>query len=281
MKIGSDRHRVLYCESFIATHRIYEPEDIRWPDLPGETVERLRGLPFWGEALGTERETGAKITAYAPTVSDPLLREAIALQGAEERRHAGLLESLMRRYGIVAAPRLSYPLPTDLEQAFVDAGYGECIDSFFAFGLFEIARTSGFFPSSLLSAVEPIVDEEARHIVFFANWEAHEQLRRGRGIKVRRFARALRYYVRAVRRRLGVFRGASGSGFTASGAAHLELGTLTASSFLEICLRENARRLAPLPPELLRPRLMPALARTALRALQMKPARALRSDVRS
>jgi len=276
MRIGSDRHQALYCESFIASHRTYEPDDVRWPDLPDETVERLRALPFWGEALGTEQETGAKITAYAATVSDPLLRRAIALQGAEEVRHARLLEGLIRHYGIVAAPRLSYPLPADLEQAFVDAGYGECMDSFFAFGLFEIAGASGFFPSSLLQAVEPIVDEEARHIVFFANWEAHQQFRRGRGIKVRRFTRALRYYVRAVRRRLGVFRDASGSGFTAGGAGHLQLGTLTPASFLETCLRENARRLAPLPPELLRPRLMPALARTALRAIRLGPGRRLR-----
>ena len=273
MRIGSDRHQALYCESFIASHRTYEPDDVRWPDLPDETVERLRALPFWGEALGTERETGAKITAYAATVSDPLLRRAIALQGAEEVRHARLLEGLIRHYGIVTTPRLSCPLPTDLEQAFVDAGYGECMDSFFAFGLFEIAGASGFFPSSLLQAVEPIVDEEARHIVFFANWEAHQQLRRGRGIKVRRFARALRYYVRAVRRRLGVFRDASGSGFTAGGAGHLQLATLTPASFLETCLRENARRLAPLPPELLRPRLMPALARAALRAIRLSPGR--------
>jgi hypothetical protein len=46
---------------------------------------------------------------------------------------------------------------------------------------------------------------------------------------------------------------------------------LTPSSFLETCLAENARRLAPLPPELLRPRLMPALARTFLRALRLSP----------
>jgi hypothetical protein len=268
MRIGSNQHRQLFCESFIASHRPYDPADVRWPELPADTVERLRALPFWGEALGTERDTGAKLTAYAGTVSDPLLREAIALQGVEEVRHARLLEGLMRRYDIAIVPRLSNPLPDDLEQAFVDAGYGECMDSFFAFGLFKIAGDSGFFPQSLLRTVEPIVDEEARHIVFFVNWEAHQQLRR-RGVTVLRFARALRYYMRAARRRRGAFRGASGSGFTASGASHLDLATLTPSSFLETCLAENARRLAPLPPELLRPRLMPALARTFLRILRL------------
>jgi hypothetical protein len=246
------------------------PPTFAGQSCPPNTVERLRGLPFWGEALGTERDTGAKITAYAGTVSDPLLREAIALQGVEEVRHAQLLEGLMRHYDIGIVPRVSSPLPDDLEQAFVDAGYGECLDSFFAFGLFKIAGDSGFFPQSLLRTVEPIVDEEARHIVFFANWEAHQQLHRP-GVKVPRFARALRYYVRAARRRRGALRGASGSGFTASGASHLDLAALTPSSFLATCLAENARRLAPLPPDLLRPRLMPALARTFLRILRLNP----------
>ncbi|HUL61259.1 MAG TPA: hypothetical protein VLU43_18415 [Anaeromyxobacteraceae bacterium] len=275
MWIGTEQHKQLFCESFIASHRPYRAEDVPWPELPPATVERLRALPFWGEALGTERDTGAKITAYARTVADPLLREAIALQGMEEVRHAGLLEGLMARYEISAAPRLSSPLPADLDQAFVDAGYGECMDSFFAFGLFKLAGDSGFFPPNLLGAVEPIVAEEARHIVFFANWEAYHQLRRHRGAKALRFARALRFYVRAVRRRLGALRGASrsGSGFTASGAADLELPALTPAAFLETCLAENARRLAPFPPALLRPRLMPALARTFLRALRAVPSK--------
>jgi len=268
MRIGSDQHHQLFCESFIASHRPYDPSDVRWPELPPDTVERLRALPFWGEALGTEQDTGAKITAYAGTVSDPLLREAIALQGAEEARHARLLVGLMGRYGIPIVPRPSGPLPDDLEQAFVDAGYGECIDSFFAFGLFKIAGDSGFFPPSLLQVVEPIVDEEARHIVFFANWEAHRQRRRVRAL---RFARALRYYGRAARRRLGAFQNASGSGFTASGGSHIGLAALTPAHFLETCLAENARRLARLPPELLRPRLMPALARTFLHTLRLNP----------
>jgi hypothetical protein len=194
MRIGSEAHKELFCRTFIASHREYDPEKLPWPDLDGPSLDHLRGLPFWGEAIATEMEAGAKINAYAGQVADPILQEAIALQAAEELRHAIILQTLLQRYDIQYEPRPSTLLPTDLEQAFVDVGYGECIDSFFAFGLFDIARQSGIVPKSLLEVVEPIVDEEARHIVFFVNWEAHQQANQGRKFALQRGLRGLRYY---------------------------------------------------------------------------------------
>lgn len=270
MRPGSETHKDLFCGALVATHRAWEPERLAWPELDDAALGRLRALPFWGEALGTERETAAKICAYAETVRDPVLREAIALQGREEERHARLLEVMLDRYAIRTEARAPVGLPGDLERAFVDAGYGECVDSFFAFGLFEIARRSGFFPESLLRVIEPVVDEEARHIVFFANWEAYQQITRRRGARIGRAARAIRYYARAVRRRLGAARNARGSGFTASGVTAVA-GGLAARAFLATCLGENARRLATFDPRLLRPRLVPALARMALRGLAVIP----------
>lgn len=273
MRLGSAAHKALFCEALVESHRPYEPAELPWPELDETALGRLRGLPFWGEALGTERETARKITAYAAGVDDPLLREAIALQGREEDRHARLLEVLMDRYGIRAAPRAMFALPDDRELAFVDAGYGECVDSFFAFGLFEIARHSGYFPEALLRVMEPVVEEEARHIVFFANWEAYQQVNRRRQAKIVRGARAIRFYLRAAGRRIGAVRSGAGSGFTAGGAGAVVSG-LSPRTFLETCLRENARRLAPFDARLLRPRLVPALVRMALRGLRAGPARA-------
>jgi hypothetical protein len=271
MKLGSEAHKALFCAALVATHRAYDPAELPWPEVDETTLGRLRGLPFWGEALGTERETARKIIAYADGIVDPVLREAIALQGREEERHARLLEVLMDRYGVRAAPRVAFALPDDRELAFVDAGYGECVDSFFAFGLFEVARRSGYFPEALLRVMEPVVEEEARHIVFFANWEAYQQVRRLRQAKMLRGARAIRFYVRAAGRRVGAVRSGAGSGFTAGGAGAVVSG-LSPRTFLETCLSENARRLAAFDPRLLRPRLVPALVRVALRGLRAAPA---------
>lgn len=100
MKIGSEAHKELFCRSFMESHLNYEPERLPWPQLDGVGLERLRGIPFWEKALDTEWEAGDLVSAYAQTVSDPVLREAIALQGVEEARYARLIDTLIKQYGI-------------------------------------------------------------------------------------------------------------------------------------------------------------------------------------
>ena len=75
-----------------------------------------------------------------------MLRKAIELNGFEERRHRYVLSNLVEAYGIKLAPEPVYQRPKDPEWAFLVTGYSECIDSFFAFGLFETARTYRLFP---------------------------------------------------------------------------------------------------------------------------------------
>ncbi len=100
MKIGSEEHKNLFCRSFMESHREYNPQLLPWPQLEAADIDRLRKIPFWQEALNTELDAGAKINAYTQTIADPLVREAIALQGYEETRHGQLLQYMIQHYDI-------------------------------------------------------------------------------------------------------------------------------------------------------------------------------------
>src|SRR5215510_6057965 len=176
LAVGSEAHKELFCREFIATHLAYDVDTLLWPVLDTASLARLQALPFWREAVSTERATAAKVQAQAYLESDPLLREAVALQGYEEERHSTLLESLLAHYDIHVALQPPPPLSLDVEWAFLRTEYGECFDSFFAFGLFAIAKDSGFFPAELVEMFDPIMQEEARHILFFVNWLAYRRV---------------------------------------------------------------------------------------------------------
>src|SRR5262245_61357324 len=163
--IGSQAHKELFCREFIDTHASYDIATMNWPMLDAAGLDRLRSLPFWEEAVTTEHATAAKVQAQATLEHDPLLREAVALQGYEEARHSALLQALLTHYDIQIPHRPAPPLPDNITWAFLRTEYGECFDSFFAFGLFAMAKDSGFFPRALVERFEPIMQEEARHIL--------------------------------------------------------------------------------------------------------------------
>jgi hypothetical protein len=280
MDIGSEAHLALLCREFIDTHNPFEPDALPWPELDATSVAKLRSLPFWDEAIRTERRTGAKVTAYAALETPPLLREAVALQGYEETRHAALIDTLMRRYDISADPGPEQPLPQNLEAAFMRTGYGECIDSFFAFGMVALARDSQFLPHALLDVLEPIVQEEVRHILFLVNWVAYKRRQQPALLRPWHRVRCLASFTGAAFDRArsagnvagNVGNGASKDGFTASGAAAVT-GDFSVRSFVARCLEENARRFAAYAPELLRPRVVPTMARAFLRVSSLRAGR--------
>lgn len=275
MKIGSEAHKELFCRSFMESHLKYEPEQLPWPQLDGAALERLRAIPFWEEALNTEREAGVMVSAFAETVSDPVIREAIALQGREETRHGRLLEFLIHHYDIKISERPAPQVPSNIETAFIDFGFGECLDSFFAFGLFGIARQSGYFPEQLFAMFEPILDEEARHIVFFVNWVTYLQISQGRGAGVFRATHALWHYGRALHHLIKAFGSSAdggGEGFTATGASTFAA-DLTPEKFFSTCLEENVRRMSVFDERLLQPQLMPRLTSIARSTLRLLPRR--------
>jgi hypothetical protein len=285
IEIGSLAHRELLAQFFMDSYVEYVPEEVRWPQLTPESKNRLVSLPFWQEAVATENVTSNTVAAAAALEADPGLRKAIELQGFEEGRHARLLQALTTHYDI----RVEHPpryQPHDLEHDFLFAGFGECFDSFFAFGLFALARESGFFGAELIAVFEPVVQEEARHILFFVNWVKYRRsqlpwwrrpafrLRCGWIILKQVWSRAKTArtlggsadHKSAPTKPAAALGGDDGENFTLS--AHHDLGEdVTLHKLLGLCLRENAARLAHYDARLLRPRLVPVLAGFMYRVL--------------
>ncbi|BAY10664.1 ferritin-like domain-containing protein [Calothrix sp. NIES-2098] len=270
MKIGSEFHKELFCRSFIDSHIKYQPEQLPWPELDAVSLDRLRKIPFWEEALNTELAAGAKINAYLPMISDPFLYEAVALQGEEEARHGRLFQFLIQHYGIETSGQPPAQLSGNPEQAFIDFGYGECLDSFLGFGLFKIARQSGFLPEPMFKIFDLLLQEEARHIVFFVNWIAYIQVSRGRGAKVLRGLSSVWNYGKAAQRMMGVVDRSSQSNSQdfAATEASVFLDNFSVELLISECLAENARRMSEFDSRLLQPQLLPTLAKGALRVVR-------------
>ncbi len=282
MKIGSEAHKQLFCQSFLESYLEYEPQALAWPNLDQVTLDRLRSIPFWEEALYTERTAGVMVSSFAETIDDPMIKTAIALQGKEETRHGQMLEFLVNHYDIKIGDRQVLPIPDQIEQAFISFGYSECLDSFFAFGLFEIARQSRIFPEAFFTIFDPILDEEARHIVFFVNWVAYLQANRGRGARIFRAAHSLWNYGGALRHLFDIISGTGpqNEGFTATSADSFDL-DITPEIFLSTCVQENKRRMSKYDPQLLQPELLPRLATVAQQTLNLWPKKAQAANHRT
>ena len=272
IKVGSDAHKELFCRQFIETHELYDPATLPWPELDEAQLGRLRSVPFWQEVYHTERRAGAIVAAFTPTVQDPVVREAVALEGVEETRHADLIRVMIDRYGLNATEQPMEQLPANIETAFIDFGFGECMDSFLGFGAFKTARQSEFLPEAMFEIFDVLMYEETRHIVFFINYMAWREVQRGRGAAPLRALTSAWYYARAARRLLGmVNRGKDandGRDFAVT-EANLFLEGFSFRQFVEDCYRENARRMSAFDPDLLQPRLLPAIADKAVAGLRL------------
>ena len=263
IRLGSDGHRELFCHLLLDTFNPYKPAVIAWPKLSDAERDRLVSLPIWDIAVRTEGRARLNMLTYAERLKEPLLRKALELNGFEEGRHKEVLARLVEAYGIKLEPEPAYVPYADAEWAYLITGYSECIDSFFAFGLFELAKRSGFFPPALVETFEPVMQEECRHILFYVNWAAWHR----RNLPLWRrpwFAlRVLAVWFCLIRERIRTARGVGQQGFTAT--SHESMGLDVApADLLEICLAENDRRMSGYDARLVRPRIMPVLAGIAL-----------------
>ena len=271
IRFGSEAHKTLFCRTLLDTFNPYKPAVIDWPKLDTETRDRLVSLPIWDIAVQTEGRARLNVASYAAITPDPLLRKAIELNAFEEGRHKHVLSNLVAAYGIELAREPEYVVRGDPDWAFMVTGYSECIDSFFAFGLFESAKRSGFFPPELVDTFEPVIQEEGRHILFFVNWAAW--YRRTMPFWRRPFfeLKVWAVWIFLIWERIGIARdvgsGVQDNNFTVTGAKAVG-NDIDVAELIDICLEENERRMGLYDRRLLRPRLVPALARLARRFMR-------------
>jgi hypothetical protein len=268
IRIGSEDHKRLFCNMLLDTFNPYKPSVIDWPRLDDDARLRLTGLPIWDIAVQTEGRAQLRVQSYADGIQDPLLRKAITLNAFEEGRHKRVLSNLVQAYGITLDREPAYVRPRDAEWAFLVTGFSECIDSFFAFGLFEHAKRSGYFPPELVDTFEPVIQEEGRHILFFVNWVAWHKRNLAWWRRPIFFFRVLAVWAFLVWERSRLARDIGGNAddnnFTVTGGK--SIGTdLEPAAFMDLCLAENERRLGDYDSRLLRPATMPWLVRLARR----------------
>ncbi|MBB3174119.1 hypothetical protein FHR90_001955 [Endobacter medicaginis] len=279
LRPGSDAHRRAMCRMFHETFNPYKPSVIDWPKLDAETLEKVTSLPIWDIAVQTEGKARLRMAAYARSLADPELAGAIGLNGWEEGRHKEVLSRLVEAYGIKLEPEPEYHEPSDPELAYMITGYSECIDSFFAFGLFALAERSGFFPAELVETFEPVMQEECRHILLFANWLAWHRRRMPLWRRPWFEARVAAVWVFLGLERMGLARGmgdAQGAAeghdnnFTVTGSKSVSDEEIDVAELMDLCLSENDRRFSGYDPRLLRPTTMPNLVRFARRFIRSK-----------
>ena len=275
-RLGSEAHKRLFCRTLLDTYDPYRPAIIDWPQLTPEALSRITSLPIWDIAVATEGRAMRRVKSYADVLDDELLKKAVELNAYEEGRHKLVLSNMVEAYGIKLEPEPEYRSPKDPEWAFLVTGFSECIDSFFAFGLFETAKRSGFFPEELVDTFEPVIAEEGRHILFFVNWVAWR--RRNMPFWRRPWfeLKVWAVWIFLAMERMSLAKDLEGgaaegqdNNFTMNGAQQLGA-DINVGELIAICVDENDRRLGIYDPRLKRPRFVPFMARLALKFIGPK-----------
>lgn len=277
LRPGSDEHKAEVHRMFAETFNPYRPSVIPWPKLDPETLHRITSLPIWDIAVETEGKARLRMAAYAGDLRDPDMRMALALNAWEENRHKEVLSKLVAAYDIPLAVEPAYIKPRDTEWAYLVTGFSECVDSFFAFGLFETAKRSGFFPPELIETFEPVIQEECRHILLFANWLAWHRARLPWYKRIWFELRVWAVWVFLGYERIGLARSMDGDGkeraqdnnFTVNGAKAVSDVDIELVDLMEVCLAENDRRFSGYDARLVRPTTMPALTRFGIRIIKL------------
>ncbi|MGF1600777.1 MAG: hypothetical protein ACFCU8_01950 [Thermosynechococcaceae cyanobacterium] len=272
MQLGSYEHRKVFCQALTDHHIKYDLDQIPWPQLTEQDLQRLREIPFWSKVLQQKRQMASIARKVALQTKPTKLKGAITLLAQETGRQVRLIERMMEFYQI---PKVSIPTddpPNALPPVLMDIAFDQYLDAYILWGWFALAREQQFLPEALLDVWEPILDEDARHSIFFANWTAGQRFSMSDNL------RRLRTLWQHVGRFIGLFdrfgRHIEDATLpkTAS-TADIFMGQLTAARLLQHCLDAHDQRLASVEPPLVKPQLAPELTQWLLRILQAWPRR--------
>ena len=151
------------------------------------------------------------------------------------------------------------------------------MDSFFAFGLFALAERAGLFPQELIETFEPVMQEECRHILLFANWLAWHRATMPVWKRPWFELRVIGVWLFLAYERMGLARSIDENGdehtqdnnFTVTGAKDMTAMDVKVPDLMQLCLDENDRRFAGYDPRLLRPTTTPAIARAIIKGAKL------------
>ncbi|MEE8658168.1 Ferritin-like domain-containing protein [Acetobacteraceae bacterium EV16G] len=277
LKPGTAVHKKAVADMFRETFNPYKPSVIKWPELDPVTLKRITSLPIWDIAVQTEGKARLRMAAYADMIDDPDMKDALSRNAWEENRHKEVLSNLVAAYDIKMAPEPPYITPKDTEWAYLVTGFSECVDSFFAFGLFALAEQAGLFPMELVETFEPVMQEECRHILLFANWLAWHRAVMPWWKRPWFEARVVGVWAFLAYERMDLAKSVDQDGneytqdnnFTVSGAKEMTDIDIKLPALMQLCLDENDRRFAHYDHRLRRPTTMPNLVRTGLTAYRV------------
>lgn len=277
LKPGTPEHKKAMADMFRETFNPYKPSVIAWPELEPETLRRITSLPIWDIAVQTEGKARLRMAAYADMLKDPDIKDAISRNAWEENRHKEVLSRMVEHYKIPMAPETAYIEPRDTEWAYMVTGFSECWDSFFAFGLFALAEKAGLFPMELIETFEPVMQEECRHILLFANWLAYHRAVMPFWKRPWFELRVIGVLLFLIYERLDLVRTIDDKGvehtqdnnFTVTGAKSMTEQNIDFVQLMELCLKEDDRRFSGYDPRLVRPKLAPFAARTAIKVVKI------------
>jgi hypothetical protein len=270
MKAGTNDHRKRICRTFLESHAPWDGEQFSWPLLDRGSQECLQHTPGWTDLYQKKQHLSRVISAYAATMNNPLVRDAVTLLGQEYQRQATVLKKFISAYDIPRTGTANRSSNPDLETDFIQLMNRECLDAFWQFGWFGLVQHHHFLPPELLEPCDRLLQESARQLIFFVDWLSYHRARqRKRRINLGGLP-SLWHDRGKVLQYVSAF-GLKEDAEPSPLSSFLE--KATAEEFLDLCLTENQRRMAGVAREIPQPKLGVTTAQVLREVVRLWPQR--------